>query len=60
MEILLPPHCGILLQLGVSLAQTSNANSRRVFRLFPTCRLPACADDLLTPFLLNKIPGYDV
>jgi hypothetical protein len=58
-EILLPRHCGILLQLGLSMLQTSNANGRKVFRLFPTYRLQATTYHLLTTFLFNNIPAYD-
>jgi hypothetical protein len=52
-------HCGILVQLGLSLVQTSNANGRKVFRVFPTYRLPAATYDLLTAFLFSNIPAYN-
>jgi hypothetical protein len=58
-EIRLPQHCGILVQLGLSMLETSNASRWKIFRLFLTYRLPACAYDLLTSLLFNKIPGYD-
>jgi hypothetical protein len=35
-EIRLSQHCGIVLQLGLFMLQTSSGNDRRVFRLFPT------------------------
>jgi hypothetical protein len=57
-EIPVPRRCGTSLQLGLSMLRTSNASRRKFFRLFLTYRLPACAYDLLTPFLFNKIPGY--
>jgi hypothetical protein len=58
-EIPAPRRYGTSLQLGLSMLQTSNASRRKFFQLFLTYRLPACAYDLLTSFLFNKIPGYD-
>jgi hypothetical protein len=56
-EILLPRHWGILLQLGLSMLQTLNANAQMVFQLLPRYRLPATICHLLTIFLFNNIPA---
>jgi hypothetical protein len=55
-EILLPRRWEILLQPGLSMLWTLNANGQKVFQFLPRYRLPTTICHLLTTFLFNSIP----